>query len=1687
GSCNIEELIPCYQNPAYIRHDTPDGDEIYGIYSNETPQYQGFVGVCQPVFNMCTELVDRKDRSTRLPLGKPYYVIQNEKIDDKQAECANKVSETEGCILFNKTENPNKLYNTADTYAQSKLQNFALVSPSTTGTLDSNLILKVERDRRCSEWLDCKSQVKVQGETEPLCYELGVCSATDGFQCTNWVTDESADSSYAGLNYNNYIQRDVSFKGNEFTGYSLYNKRQIADMRYYITVPGVTDTFIAYKLKDSFFLGNPNAEVGDQGFSGRSCKKPDGSKDQDWIRCGPYPEGRCYSGDCIYPVSGDFPGQLAVPRSTPPDVAAREQAQLENYLLALGTPETEIPALVGNSADWVPQRILTSLGSNSCKSFPEQDSPFPQYAAEDIQERVDPNGEIAQTRREFIRNVDGYSNVNVCQYGDCSCEYNKVTYGDDLQADFWPLSFQNPGGKCIGNEKAGQPCHVDADCKVYTEKDPRFGEDVTAKQLAAASQGTCQLMSKRETWIGLQGYCLERDYSRGITLDSGKYVYPCLTWLPVDVSASVNDRHNTNVQAGYDPNTDAAVNGKRVGGEVYCLEGTKAGVGIYDQDYFIQSYTYYGSFYSSEFRMLGPETDQKEIHARGEQENCIEWEEPGFCEAWSGQNVCVLWIATPHCHRRAPTGECIEKCTDGDFSRCTATEAPVCRVERQGNIPPATLNMSDTTFNSPTLGSERIVPEDDENFNTPTLLSAYRSLFNDNGKPHLFSDGGVCNGARYYSAAACRANPKPLYTSLQLWSWYNIGRNAVVLRTAHGLGYDFDNRREDGIVLGADHFGVIKSVRDRVRSIYALAPDSTGHYTEYGTIMHPPRHWLVGVEAPFFTMNQALISKNDAPEDNESVLEDPQWKVRTNYYSPEKDSDQFLYIAPFEKELNEKLLAKVYFVPQSLPNRTRIEGTHPPIFSKDLFIDIIGLQQKRSHAEVSVVGDASGSGPLPPNTVYGNKVNYWWTYMLQADSQGGIVSFDNYFVNGGEGNQFDMFDERNVVHRRYVGVFSDSEKNINNVPDFVKKGILGTVGTATEYADPFTASCETINQNWWAVGMDFNRDGEFLGYITRYCNGARGQYGINLGVVAEVADQCSIFGQVYDDTQNIISGTTNKAWTDRVWKSNQKEHPFIPDLMQSQASPPFGSLPVDASDIRYVEDLVSKQTNIPQGANPVNYFSPLQRTIFRYADLDGIPLRCSQGWFGMGSVGAGFPGIPPIVGQGADPTVNVNVGLNHRLNHNCAGLIAEQNNLFRYSTSLAYFLSQDVEPVDLRRVRVKEYKVTAALFAKIFTTSTKDYVSGKWSVNSTGLDYTGVRADQNNEIVPVFSGDRHERLVTPPQIYSLNPATCFNFVSGESHCGPGEKGNITIGTRNASDQDYDSDTLIPDASEDSDGDQIVDPLIFQGDYVAKAKFFAFADNNAMPLRRVMVDWRDGASVTNEGREGLYKNHKPLCSDSNFEGRVGYCEGVQGYRKELQLLCSADSDCPIVSPYVVRVDRAGNVTQTFDTRRCIPSQDDQHFGDSNRACQEGYFEFIHSYTCSQSDVTASAKPYWVKQVRRKNNPNDEDGFSEVELRELAEFNVNIGNYVCVFKPRVQALDNWGWCNGSCSVEPFGEYIEIDPDTNDNLVTAHGYEGCYNDEMVGVEKNSICDVKFDSSDNLKKPYTEFQGRIIVTPKR
>ena len=253
-----------------------------------------------------------------------------------------------------------------------------------------------------------------------------------------------------------------------------------------------------------------------------------------------------------------------------------------------------------------------------------------------------------------------------------------------------------------------------------------------------------------------------------------------------------------------------------------------------------------------------------------------------------------------------------------------------------------------------------------------------------------------------------------------------------------------------------------------------------------------------------------------------------------------------------------------------------------------------------------------------------------------------------------------------------------------------------------------------------------------------------------------------------------------------------------------------------------------------------------------------------------------------------------------------------------------------------------------------------------------------------------------------PQIYSLNVERCGQV--GSNDCVAYKPNDFTI--NNVGWDQYDN----------------KEPIVAIGSYSAQVKFFVFADENKMPIKSIKIDWdndKEGKkSIYNDEIGGFYANRKPYCEVRNhcFVGD-----------EDTQLTCKTNEDCAgISSEAICKDNEKGRLS----------------FGDSARACINNFYSVTYNYVCNANSEKAKS---WDG---IKNSLTNEEkavlgakGYNENNKK--AEY--------CIFKPKIQVRDNWGWCNGNCS---------------------QNYKGCY-------EKNNGCS-------NDDKAWTPYPGKIIVVAK-
>lgn len=147
-----------------------------------------------------------------------------------------------------------------------------------------------------------------------------------------------------------------------------------------------------------------------------------------------------------------------------------------------------------------------------------------------------------------------------------------------------------------------------------------------------------------------------------------------------------------------------------------------------------------------------------------------------------------------------------------------------------------------------------------------------------------------------------------------------------------------------------------------------------------------------------------------------------------------------------------------------------------------------------------------------------------------------------------------------------------------------------------------------------------------------------------------------------------------------------------------------------------------------------------------------------------------------------------------------------------------------------------------------------------------------------------------------------------------------------------------------------------------GFFDATVKFYAAADKNQLPLRRIIVDWQDLQDSTADqtgsaASDNFYKNARGLVSGST-------------------------------------------------TSKC---ETDQEWGMTSESCDPNYLQYSHIYTCSGSVLADESRACtYDTNGNLTNSPCWLDSNSDTTPD------------TCAFQPRVHIRDNWGFCAGTCNL-------------------------------------------------------------------
>lgn len=251
----------------------------------------------------------------------------------------------------------------------------------------------------------------------------------------------------------------------------------------------------------------------------------------------------------------------------------------------------------------------------------------------------------------------------------------------------------------------------------------------------------------------------------------------------------------------------------------------------------------------------------------------------------------------------------------------------------------------------------------------------------------------------------------------------------------------------------------------------------------------------------------------------------------------------------------------------------------------------------------------------------------------------------------------------------------------------------------------------------------------------------------------------------------------------------------------------------------------------------------------------------------------------------------------------------------------------------------------------------------------------------------------------PPTVWALDLANC----QGEN-CEEGDENALTVNSGNS-------------------GDQTAADF-----FRAYLRFYAAADKNQLPIRRVVVDWQSdtatGASqddlTGSDSSDNFYRNHRGLQDD----GSASKCD-------------------------------AGST----------------EWGLTPDSCESDYFSYSYIYTCSTGTVNTLKTEGRSCAYDSAGNATNSPCFDTVD-----------GVESCVFRPRVHVRDNWGWCTGTCTAGDDGK----DGCYEGSTTTSTGSQIA--DFMDTDGPWSECSYKAypeDGSASDNDPWVYYDGNIVVTP--
>lgn len=476
---------------------------------------------------------------------------------------------------------------------------------------DTNTILKVNRDRQCSEWLSCaEDQASWDERTnswKTVCTDIELCTQYSSVGGSTFCSDWKSNEAEIVLDSEIYTARDTSWYGQDYSGYAVPDLFPVQTLEQANVAPppgycdmseGLADGIVtqaeydaqhgescdsAYDCDPSRGTLDPNFCVEDdepdfrlalvagscEGDYGDTCSvgfcESTGAACSTTEDCGT-DGGSCIVGSCQVETStlcasdsdcsdGDIcSGTICV---TPGDNVAIEDFDPNNPENSCSGSEVFAGHIALQTGSCIREQcILTPDGKTFdvatsegklCRGQPEEDSPF-SYELVDRWADPDNNG-IARDAGT------GYHDSNDVPY-EVRTGFENVNLcapGEQCECSYRKVTYGE--GNAIRYWEPDTVIPGDEGICTSGKMNLYCGEDSDCDTGAGTGDGECSFPTREDVLLGLEGYCLEKD--TGINVNGDREEGACLTWLPVDQLAGSTDLYAKFTEAGFYDDTFA--------------------------------------------------------------------------------------------------------------------------------------------------------------------------------------------------------------------------------------------------------------------------------------------------------------------------------------------------------------------------------------------------------------------------------------------------------------------------------------------------------------------------------------------------------------------------------------------------------------------------------------------------------------------------------------------------------------------------------------------------------------------------------------------------------------------------------------------------------------------------------------------------------------------------------------------------------------------------------------------------------------------------------------------------------------------------------------------------------------------------------------------------------------------------